>query len=61
MIKKIHACNRINFSSNIIEVFRTVLNFFFFLRRFYKQKKAQKSTKSTKNIKAQLSKSIKHK
>ena len=53
MIKKIHACNRINFSSNIIEVIRTVLNFlfiyFFLMIRFHKQKKAQKRTKKHKS------------
>ena len=59
MIKKIHACNRINFSSNIVEVIRTVLNFLFFLMiRFHNHKKAQKSTES---FKAQLSKSVKRK
>ena len=59
MIKKIHACNRINFSSNVNEVITAVLNFLLF---FYDQiSQARKSTKSTKSIKAQLSKSIKHK
>ena len=56
MIKKIHACNKMNFSSNINEVIRAVLNFLLF---FYeeishaqisikKHKKAQKSTKTYK-------------
>ena len=36
----------INMSSNINEVVRTVLNFFFFFtKRFYKHQKAPKSTK----------------
>ena len=70
MIKKIHACNRINFSSNAIEVIRPILNFFFFTKRFYahqNHKKALKSTKSTKNTKStkstktQLSKRTKRK
>ena len=44
-------------SSNINEVIRAVLNFFFFSKRFHmhknqkKQKKAQKITKSTKRHK----------
>ena len=48
MIEKIHSCNKMNFSSNINEVIRTVLNFFlFFLRknvtRTKKHKKALKT------------------
>ena len=50
VIKKIHACNKINFSSNINEVIRTVLNFllFFFMKRFQKHKKAQIRLQPTK-------------
>ena len=61
MIKKLHACNKINFSSNISEVIRTVLIFLFVhkILRFHKHKKSTKNTKSTKSIQAQLSKSIK--
>ena len=46
MIKTIHACNRINFSSNINEVIRTVLNFLLFMIRFHKHKKALKALKA---------------
>ena len=56
MIEKIHICNKMNFSSNINEVIRAVLNFLLF---FYeeishaqistkKHKNAQKSTKTYK-------------
>ena len=56
MIEKIHICNKTNFSSNINEVIRAVLNFLLF---FYeeishaqistkKHKNAQKSTKTYK-------------
>ena len=60
-----------NVSSNINEVIRSVLNFFFLTMRFYthekhkkntrhqKVPKALKASKSTKNIKAQPSKSTK--
>ena len=64
VIIKIRACNRINFSSNIVEVTRTVFNFYFFYDKISQALKAQKSTKSTKStksIKAQLSKSTKRK
>ena len=62
MIKKIHTCNRINFSSKINEVIRTLLNFLFnFMIRFHKHKKAQKNTKSTKSIKTEPIKSTKRK
>ena len=47
MIKKIHGCNRIKFSSNIVEVIRAVLNFlFFFMIRFHKHKRALKAQKA---------------
>ena len=43
MIEKIHSCNKMNFSSNINEVIRTVLNFFlFFLRKNVTQTKKHK-------------------
>ena len=52
--QKIHACNKVNFSSNINEVIRAVLNFLFF---FYekishapKAKKAPKALKDTKTL-----------
>ena len=56
VIKKVHAGNKINFSSNINEVIRTVLNFLLFYckkishapKSTKKHQKAQKSTKSTK-------------
>ena len=47
MIKKIHTCNKINFSSNINEVIRAVLNslIFFFTKKFRMYQKAQKAQK----------------
>ena len=48
MIKKIHACKRINFSSNIVEVIRTVLNFLFFFNDKISQ--PQKSTKKHRKL-----------
>ena len=50
MIKKIHACNKMNFSSNINEVIRAVLNsiFVFFIKRFHTHKKHQKAPKCNK-------------
>ena len=50
MIKKIHAYNKINFSSNINQVIRAVLNsiFVFFIKRFCTQKKHQKAPKCNK-------------
>ena len=60
MIKKIHACNKINFSSNINEVIRTVLNFLlFFMIRSHKRKKALKSLKALKELKAQKQSQVK--
>ena len=48
-MKKIHACNRMNFSSNINEVNRAVLNsFFFFKKRFRTHQKHQKDQKHQK-------------
>ena len=53
MIKKIHACNKMNFSSNINEVIRAVLNslIFFLTKRFRTHQKAQKATKAPKSTK----------
>ena len=61
MIKKVHACNKMNFSSNINEAIRAVLISFFFLQKDFtptkstkstkKQKKHQKAPKSTKENK----------
>ena len=50
-------------STNIVEVIRTVLNFFFYdkISQAQKSTKSTKSTKNTKSIKAQLSKSTKRK
>ena len=50
MIEKIHICNKMNFSSNINEVIRAVLNsiFVFFIKRFCTQKKHQKAPKCNK-------------
>ena len=53
MIKKIHACNRMNFCSNVNEVIRAVLNSLFFLQKDFAR------TKSTKSTKTQPSKSTK--
>ena len=48
MIEKIHICNKMNFSSNINEVIRAVLNFLLF---FYEEiSHAQISTKKHKNV-----------
>ena len=61
MIKKVHACNKMNFSSNINEAIRAFLISFFFLQKDFtptkstkstkKQKKHQKAPKSTKENK----------
>ena len=63
VIKKIHACGKINFSSNVNEVIRSVLNSsFFFLRKDFartKSTKNTKNTKSTKSTKTQPSKNTK--
>ena len=52
MIKKIHACNRVNFSSNINEVIRAILNSLFFLRKDFARTKSTKSNKSTRSTKS---------
>ena len=64
MIKKIHACNKMNFSSNINEVIRAVLNsLIFFLQKDFartkKQQKHQKAPKAQKSTKTQPSKNTK--
>ena len=46
--EKIHNCNRINFSSNINEDIRAVLNSIFFLRKDFACTKSTKSIKSTR-------------
>ena len=52
MIKKIHACNKMNFSSNINEVIRAVLNFLFFLKKIsHTQKRTEKHQKHKKTHK----------
>ena len=57
MIKKIHACNKMNFSSNINDVIREVLNFSLFF--YEKISHAPKSTK--KHQKHQNATEQKHK
>ena len=52
MIKKIHACNRMNFCSNVNEVIRAVLNSLFFLQKDFARTKITKSTKSTESTKS---------
>ena len=55
MIQKIHACNRMNFSSNVNEVIRAVLNSLFFFTKIFrthqKHKKHQKHQKHKKHKK----------
>ena len=55
VIKKIHACGKINFSSNVNEVIRSVLNssFFFFYEKILHAPKAPKTPKAPKAPKAQ--------
>ena len=53
-----------NFSSNVIDVIRSIYLFFFFYKKDFthqKHKKAQKSTKNIKSTKAQLNKSTERK
>ena len=57
---KIHACNRINFSSDINEVIRAVLNSIFYEKVSHTQK-APKAPKTPKGTKTQPSKSTKRK
>ena len=48
-MKKIHACNKMNFSSNINEVIRTVLNSLFIYFFYKKISHAPKCTKKHQN------------
>ena len=48
MIKTIHTCNKMNFSSNINEAIRAVLISFFFYKKISHPPKAQKAPKSRK-------------
>ena len=51
VIKKIHACNKMNFSSNLNAVIRAILNplfHFFFTKRFCTHQKHQKHKDATK-------------
>ena len=55
-------CDKMNFSSNINEVIRPVLNFlFFFTIRFHKYKKAPKSIKKHNQLKIYQFKIHRHK
>ena len=58
MIKKNKACKKINFSSNVNEVIRAVLNSLFFLRKDFT---CTKSTKSTKTEPSESTKRYKQK
>ena len=49
---KIHACNKINFSSNINEVIKAVLNFLFFYEKISHASKAPKTPKISKSTKS---------
>ena len=49
-IKKIHASNKMTFSSNVNDVIKAVLNsFFFFTKRFHTHPKAQKHKAQRQN------------
>ena len=52
VIKKLHACNKINFSSKINEVIRTILNPLFFYENISHAQKTPKALKSTKTHKS---------
>ena len=57
MIKKIHACNKMNFSSNVNEVIRAILNplfhfFFFFYKKILHAPKAPKAPKAQRRNQA---------
>ena len=45
VIKKVHGCNKMNFSSNINEAIRAVLISLFFLQKDFTCTKSTKSTK----------------
>ena len=51
MIKKVFACNKMNFSSNVNEVIRAVLNSFFY-EKILHARKAPKAPKIPKALKA---------
>ena len=48
IIEKIHVCSKMNFSSNINEVIRAILNALFFYKKILHAPKARKAPKSTK-------------
>ena len=50
--------NNVEFSSNVNEVIRAVLNFLFFSRKNFTRTKSTKGTKSTKKHKMQISESV---
>ena len=52
MIENISACNKIDFSSNVNEVIRAVLNFLFFYKKISHVPKAQKAPKAQKRDQA---------
>ena len=59
--EKIHVCNKINFSSNINEVIKAVLNFLFFYEKIWHTLKAQKASKASKALKRTKTLGQKHK
>ena len=60
VIKKTHACNKMNSSINVNEVIRAILNSLFFLKkRFLHKPKVSTAPKAQKKLKAQ--KTQKHK
>ena len=48
IIEKIHVCSKMNFSSNINEVIRAILNALVFYKKILHAPKARKAPKSTK-------------
>ena len=49
-LKKLHACNKMNFSSNVNEVIKAVLNSLFFItKRFHMHPKAKKHKSQRQN------------
>ena len=61
-MKKIHACNGMNFSSNVTEVIRAVLNsLLFFYKKILHALKAQKASKAPKAQKHNQTKAQKRK
>ena len=52
VIENISACNKIDFSSNVNEVIRAVLNFLFFYKKISHVPKAQKAPKAQKRDQA---------